>query len=90
MDRYATLAILTTQQQHPQRHSTLSPQNIPYSPIWRTKQGKTSSEQSNQLFKLLLCYSDVFADDADDMGHTTAAKHTIEKAGSAPIQQRPR
>ena len=49
-----------------------------------------SPEQSNQLFELLQCYSDVFADDADDMGHTTAAKHTIETAGSVPIRQRPR
>jgi hypothetical protein len=53
-------------------------------------QQNITPKQGDQLLGLLLNYSDTFAENPDDTGRTTAAKHTIETGGSAPIRQRPR
>ena len=49
-----------------------------------------SDAQQQQLYNLLLAYSDVFAIIDNDFGRTTVLKHTIQTGDSAPIRQHTR
>ena len=46
-----------------------------------------SEPEKNELFSLLLEYSDVFADHEKDVGHTTSVTHKINTGESPPIRQ---
>lgn len=55
----------------------------------RSIEGLDNDEQS-RLRALLIEYSDVFAKDSNDIGHTDVVKHHIDTGDEPPVRQRPR
>ena len=49
-----------------------------------------SKSQQQQLYSLLLGYSDVFATNDSNLGRATTLQHTIQTEDSPPIRQRTR
>ena len=49
-----------------------------------------SVEEAEQLYNLLLDFSDVFSEGSHDLGWTDLVKHRINTGGATPIRQQPR
>ena len=54
------------------------------------KDGSLTHAQSKELLSFLLSYADIFAENANDVGHTNKAHHRIYTGDSPPIRQPPR
>ena len=52
--------------------------------------GKLNQNEKEQLYALLLDYSDIYAQSSDDFGQTGRIQHRIDKGDSQPIHQQTR